>query len=87
MTAPSSARPARGAAQVPAPRPAGRGPETRKETAMLLIHEELARSHREQLQREAHRLGRARRLAHARRLRRRAEEAGRRARLAALAIR
>ena len=54
---------------------------------MLLIQEELARSHQAQLHREAERLGRAQRVAQARRWRRRAVEAGHRARLAALAVR
>lgn len=58
-----------------------------KENAMLLIHEELARSHQAQLHREAKRLGRARRVAEVRRWRRRAEQAGHRAQLAALAVR
>ena len=62
-------------------------PRDRKEIAMLLIQEELARSHQAQLHREAERLGRVRRVAEVRRWRRRAVEAGRRARLAELAVR
>ena len=58
-----------------------------QEIAMLLIHEELARSHQAQLHREAERIARVRRVAAVRRWRRRADEAGRRARLAALAVR
>ena len=58
-----------------------------KENAMLLIHEELARSHQAQLHREAQRLGRAQRLAAVRRWRRREAVAGHRARVAALAVR
>lgn len=58
-----------------------------KETEMLLMHEELARGHQAQRLREAEAQGRAARVAAAKRWRRRAEEAGRRARLAALAVR
>ena len=59
---------------------------TTKETEMLLLHEELARSHQARLLSESRRHGRAARLLAARRLARRAEAAGRRARAAALAI-
>ena len=59
---------------------------TTKETTMLLLHEELARSHQSRLLSESRRQSRAARLAAARRWARRAEAAGRRARAASLAV-
>ena len=59
---------------------------TTKENAMLLLHEELARSHQERLLSESRRQVRAARLVAARRWARRAEAAGRRARAASLAV-
>jgi hypothetical protein len=59
---------------------------TTKENEMLLLHEELARSHQARLLSESRRESRAARLAAARRWARKAEAAGRRARAASLAI-
>ena len=59
----------------------------RENVTMHLIQEELARSHIEARHREAERAIRKARLIAARRWQRRAKEASRRARLAALAIR
>jgi hypothetical protein len=69
------------------PAPAGHQTKsTTKENTMLLLHEELARSHQQRLLSESQRSGRAARLLAARRWARRAESAGRRARAASLAI-
>lgn len=57
-----------------------------KENAMLLLHEELARSHQARLLSESRRESRVARLVAARRWARRAEAAGRRARAASLAV-
>jgi hypothetical protein len=57
-----------------------------KENEMLLLHEELARSHQARLLSESRRESRAARLLAARRWARRAEAAGRRARAASLAV-
>jgi hypothetical protein len=57
-----------------------------KENEMLLLHEELARSHQARLLAESQRQARAARLLAARRWARRAESAGRRARAASLAV-
>lgn len=59
---------------------------TTKENAMLLLHEEFARSHQARLLSESRRASRAARLVAARRWARRAEAAGRRARAASLAV-
>jgi hypothetical protein len=59
---------------------------TTKENAMLLLHEELARSHQARLLAESRQASRAVRLLAARRWARRAEAAGRRARAASLAV-
>ena len=59
---------------------------TTKENEMLLLHEELARSHQLRLLSESRRESRAARLVAARRWSRRAEAAGRRARAATLAV-
>lgn len=59
---------------------------TTKENEMLLLHEELARSHQLRLLSESRRESRAVRLVAARRWSRRAEAAGRRARAASLAV-
>ncbi len=59
---------------------------TTKENTMLLLHEELARSHQSRLLAESQRASRAARLLAARRWARRAEAAGRRARAASLAV-
>lgn len=59
---------------------------TTKENAMLLLHEELARSHQARVLSESRREARVARLAAARRWARRAEAAGRRARNASLAV-
>jgi hypothetical protein len=59
---------------------------TTKENTMLLLHEELARSHQARLLAESRSAGRTARLVAARRWARRAEAAGRRARAASLAI-
>jgi hypothetical protein len=72
-----------------APAPAGvthRTKTTTKENTMLLLHEELARSHQERLLSESRSAGRTARLIAARRWARRAEAAGRRARAASLAV-
>jgi hypothetical protein len=69
------------------PAPAGHTTKTTtKENTMLLLHEELARSHQQRLLSESRSAGRTARLIAARRWARRAEAAGRRARAAALAI-
>lgn len=57
-----------------------------KENAMLLLHEELARSHQSRLLAESQRASRAARLLAAKRWARRAEAASRRARAASLAV-
>ena len=57
-----------------------------KENTMLLLHEELARSHQQRLLAEVRYESRAARLLAARRWARRAEAAGRRARAAALSV-
>ncbi|HEU0131731.1 MAG TPA: hypothetical protein VFQ85_12155 [Mycobacteriales bacterium] len=57
-----------------------------KENTMLLLHEELARSHQRRLLAESRRSGRAARLVAARRWSRRAEAASRRARALSLAV-
>jgi len=57
-----------------------------KENEMLLLHEELARSHQSRLLSESRLQSRAARLLAARRWARRAEAAGRRARAAALSV-
>ncbi len=57
-----------------------------KENTMLLLHEELARSHQQRLLSESRHQPRAARLVVARRWARRAEAAGRRARAAALSV-
>jgi hypothetical protein len=62
------------------------GAHVTKENAMQLIHEQLARSHQQERLRAGAQARRVHHLAQARRWRRRAEQAGRRARLAALAI-
>jgi hypothetical protein len=59
---------------------------TTRENTMLLLHEELARSHQARLLGESRRASRAARLVAARRWARRAEAAGRRARAASLAV-
>lgn len=59
---------------------------TTKENAMLLLHEELARSHQARLLSQSRREARAARLVAARRWARRAEAAGRRARAASLSV-
>jgi hypothetical protein len=59
---------------------------TSKENEMLLLHEELARSHQVRLLSESRHQARAARLLAARRWARRAEAAGRRARAASLAV-
>jgi hypothetical protein len=59
---------------------------TTRENTMLLLHEELARSHQHRLLAESRRESRAARLVAARRWARRAEAAGRRARAASLAV-
>ena len=59
---------------------------TTKESTMLLLHEELARSHQQRVLSESRRESRVARLAAARRWARRAEAAGRRARAASLAV-
>lgn len=59
---------------------------TTKETTMLLLHEELARSHQSRLLSESRRQSLPVRVAAARRWARRAEAAGRRARAASLAV-
>ena len=59
---------------------------TTKENAMLLLHEELARSHQARLLAESRHASRTARLLAARRWARRAEAAGRRARAASLAV-
>ncbi len=59
---------------------------TTKENEMLLLHEELARSHQARLLSESRREARVARLLAARRWARRAEAAGRRARAASLAV-
>lgn len=59
---------------------------TTKENEMLLLQEELARSHQLRLLSESRRGSRVARLAAARRWSRRAEAAGRRARAASLAV-
>lgn len=69
------------------PAPAGHTTKTTtKENTMLLLHEELARSHQQRLLSESRSAGRTARLVAARRWARRAEAAGRRARAASLAI-
>lgn len=59
---------------------------TTKENEMLLLHEELARSHYRELLSEARRESRVARLVAARRWARKAEAASRRARAASLTI-
>jgi hypothetical protein len=66
--------------------PGTRTKTTTKENAMLLLHEELARSHQQRLLSESRHQSRAARLVAARRWARRAEAAGRRARAASLAV-
>jgi uncharacterized protein YlxW (UPF0749 family) len=57
-----------------------------RSTEMYLIHEELARAHMAQRQREAERIRLARRIASARRAQRKAEQAVLRARVAVLSV-
>ena len=57
-----------------------------RSTTMYLIHEELARAHIAERQREAERIRRVRRVVVARRAQRKAEKAVLRARVAALAV-
>jgi len=64
----------------------GHQTDTTKETEMLLLHEELARSHQARRLAESRHEARVARLVAARRWARRAEAAGRRARAASLAV-
>ena len=67
--------------------PAVRRDSVNQENAMLLLSEELARSHQAQLHEAAERESRVRRLAAAKRWQRKAQAASRRARAAAALVR